>query len=306
MADQHIGFPGTVNSAQLPLWLPNMGAQYSVEGPNDAKVVIGTGDRGILVKKGTIIGDGITDIFENDTPLTLAAASGTNDRWDMVVLRRTWNATPGASTSVYTVIQGGSTRTLPTRNNNKGVLADQPVALCRVRGGQTAVQEIIDLRAWYSNAGYFALDPLVLNYLSEPGTRVNIAGTTWTLKVNADPVNNTVSWESDRPGPWVNGTLYSGWRVVTNGSPFMARMMGNGLVQVVGECIYEGPGSVAENWSPGVLPPQFRSDAVTYIVGNGGGYDRTQVFYQYKGEIRYAGAGSRGPIAQFNGFYTLY
>ena len=130
MADQHIGYPGTVNSAQLANWMPNVAAaQYSVEGLTHAQVVTNAiGSRGVTVKAGTVIGDGIMDVFENDTNLNLGSvASGSPDRWDMIVLRRTWSATVGASTSIYTVIPGGPNKSLPSRNNNKGVLSDQPI-----------------------------------------------------------------------------------------------------------------------------------------------------------------------------------
>lgn len=198
MADQHIGYPGSVNSAQLATWIPNVGtAQYHVEGLEDGRVITnGVGDRGITVKKGTIIGDGIVDIFENDVNLNLASvASGSPDRWDMIVLRRTWNATPGASTSVYTIIQGGPNRTLPARNNSKGVLADQPMALCRVRAGQTTVQEIVDLRCWAHNAGMSALDKLVMSYVDQLGSRIDFQGELWQLMPYQEGTVISSRWE---------------------------------------------------------------------------------------------------------------
>ena len=182
MADQHIGYPGSVNSSQLAAWLPNAGtAQYHVENLYDGQVVAnGVGDRGFTVKKGTIIGDGIMDVFENDQNMNFASvASGAPDRWDMVVLRRTWNATPGASTSVYTIIQGGPNRTLPARSNNKGVVTDQPMALARLKAGSNVVQEIVDLRTWAHNGGLIAVDGLVRNYLTELGTEVCIGTERW-------------------------------------------------------------------------------------------------------------------------------
>lgn len=182
MADQHVGYPGSVNAAQASTWLPNVGsAQYSVEGLFDAQVITNNiGDRGVTVRPGTICGDGIMDVFETNNNLNFAAvATGSPDRWDMVVLRRTWNATPGASTSIYTIIQGGPNRSLPARNNTKGVITDQPIALCRIKAGSATVQEVVDLRVWAHNGGANAQDELVLNYLQEPGTEVHINGITW-------------------------------------------------------------------------------------------------------------------------------
>jgi len=195
MADQHIGYPGTVNSAQLANWMPNVAAaQYSVEGLTDAQVVTNAiGSRGVTVKKGTVIGDGIMDVFENDTNLNLGSvATGSPDRWDMVVLRRTWSATVGASTSIYTVIPGGPNKTLPARNNNKGVLSDQPIALCRVKAGNSNVQEIVDLRCWASNGGVQAVSELVMSYLDGPGSDLLINGQTWARVVAAN--GTSVAW----------------------------------------------------------------------------------------------------------------
>lgn len=189
MADQHIGYPGSVNASQLASWMPNVAAaQYSVEGLFDGQVVTNAiGSRGVTVKPGIIIGDGIMDVFESNTTLNLGAVSaGSPDRWDMVVLRRTWSATPGASTSIYTIIPGGPNKTLPARNNNKGVLSDQPMALCRVKAGSSDVQEIIDLRVWASNGGVTAVHDLVMTYLDQIGTHLTINGNVWVKNVAAN------------------------------------------------------------------------------------------------------------------------
>lgn len=305
MADQHIGYPGSVGSTALATWLTNQLAQYSVEGPNDCKVVTTGGTRGILVGPGTIFGDAIQDVFESATPLTLASVSS-GDRWDMVVLRRTWSATPGASTSVFTVIQGSSNKALPTRLNNKGVQADQPIALCRVSAGQSTVQEIVDLRVWAANGGAVAVDPLVKDYLTEPGTTLRIGNTRWIRQITPSPTSNTATWYSpDVPGPWVPASYYPGWRTVTNGTPFQARLLGNGLVHVVGECLYEGPGTPQEGWSPGVLPQQFWSPVQSFIPGMIQQYSVGSVYYTYQGEVRFLGVAAKGNVAFFNGLYSI-
>jgi hypothetical protein len=200
MADQHIGYPGTVGATQLANWMPNVAsAQYSVDGPLDCKVTTNTvGDRGVTVAAGTIIGDGILDVFEGSTNLNFGSvSSGSPDRWDMVVLRRTWSSTPGASTSIFTIIPGGPNRSLPSRNNNKGVIADQPIALCRIKAGQTAVQEVVDLRCWAHNGGVVALDDLVMSYLDQPGTQLTIERDSWVRTVTASGTTNTAGWARD-------------------------------------------------------------------------------------------------------------
>lgn len=195
MADQHIGYPGSVGATQLANWMPNTAAaQYSVDGPLDAKVTTNAvGDRGVTVRSGTVIGDGIMDVFETDVNLNFASVA-TGDRWDMVVLRRTWSSTIGASTSIYTIIPGSATKALPARNNNKGVLADQPIALCRVRAGNTNVQEVVDLRVWAHNGGAFALDDLVKTYLDQPGTHLTIGTKTWVRTVTVSGTTNDAAW----------------------------------------------------------------------------------------------------------------
>lgn len=194
MADTSYGYPGTIDAAALAKWAPEVGgAQYSVAGVNDWKVIIGTGDRGIKVKAGTGLGDGILDIFNTDTNLNLAAVSS-GDRWDLIVCRRTWSSTPGSSTSVFAIIQGSATKGLPSRNNNKGVQADQPIALVRARSGSTAIQEIVDLRVWAHNGGAYAIDELVKTYLDEPGTHLTIGDTAWVRTVTPHATSNSAAW----------------------------------------------------------------------------------------------------------------
>jgi len=196
MADQHIGYPGTVGASQLANWMPNVAAaQYSVDGPLDCKVTTNTvGDRGVTVAAGTIVGDGILDVFEGGNNLNFGAVASGPDRWDMVVLRRTWSSTPGASTSIFTIIPGGPNRSLPARNNNKGVIADQPVALCRIKAGQSQVQEVVDLRCWAHNGGVYAMDELVMNYLDQPGTHLTVGTNAYVRTVAVSGSTNTATW----------------------------------------------------------------------------------------------------------------
>jgi len=196
MADQHIGYPGTVGASQLANWMPNVAsAQYSVDGPLDCKVTTNTvGDRGVTVAAGTIIGDGILDVFEGGTNLNHTAVASGPDRWDMVVLRRTWSSTPGASTSIFTIIPGGPNRSLPARNNNKGVISDQPIALCRIKAGQSQVQEVVDLRCWAHNGGVYAMDELVMSYLDQPGTHLTVGTNAYVRTVAVSGSTNSATW----------------------------------------------------------------------------------------------------------------
>jgi hypothetical protein len=259
MADTSYGYPGSVDAAALAIWLPNVSAaQYSVDGANDCKVIEGSGDRGITIKPGTIVGDGIMDIFNSNTNLNLASVVA-GSRWDMIVCRRTWSTTPGASTSVFTVIQGSATKGLPARNNNKGVLSDQPIALCRVQAGSTEVEEIIDLRCWAHNAGVYAIDELVKGYIDQPGTHLSVGPRNWVKIVNASNVSNSDSWVEAHGMDWIN--LYDrGSQMRGNpnkaGTKGFQMQAGESLVTTdsngYGKLIYPTP------FSNGVLTVQFQ------------------------------------------------
>lgn len=291
MADTSYGYPGSINAAALAKWIPNVAAaQYSVDGPGDCRVVIGTGDRVVQVKAGTIIGDGILDIFNSPTNLTLSAPSGTTTRWDMIVCRRTWSSTPGASTSVFTVIQGSATKGLPSRNNNKGVQSDQPIALCRVVGGQTAVQEIIDLRCFAHNGGVFALDELVMGYIDQPGTHLTVNDKSWIRKVTTSGSSNGTEWD-EAPGS-MSVSLYGrssqqvGNPSAPGGSQFMIQ---TGLENVLIDANNFG----RINW-----PKPFPNGLLTFIAMNA---DNT-IF----GDMTINQAGSQWGVSPGNKSYAAF
>jgi hypothetical protein len=260
MADQHYGYPGSVNAAAWASLAPNVGAaQYSVGGVNDCKVVTSAhADRGIEIKPGTITGDGVMDKFDNPTFLAHSAVASGADRWDMVVLRRTWNPTPGASTYVYTIITGGTNKSLPARNNTKGALADQPIALCRIKAGSSVVQEIVDLRVWAHNGGATANDELVMTYLNDPGTVITI-GTTqfdrveWHREVDKD---GAAYW---RPG---TASLYGIGPSIFGGSP----PANAGMLIQAGSTVHrtDSAGYARITW-----PKQFPNGLLTVILTNG-------------------------------------
>jgi hypothetical protein len=305
MADQHIGFPGSVTSAQLALWLPNVAAsQYSVDGLLDAAVTTNNvGDRGVSVRAGTVIGDGVMNIFEGNTQLNFAAVSaGSPDRWDMIVLRRLWNATPGSSTATYTIIQGNANRALPARNNNKGVLADQPIALCRIKAGSTAVQEIVDLRCWSHNGGVFARDQLVLNYMSNLGSRIKIGNETWTYEVTGTNGDSS-SWVNDKgSSAWVNLSQPAGW--VSNGLCRARTIMNGAFVHVDCDVRYTGGPSIFEGWILANLPSDMRPIDRCFVPGTTNEYHNGTFYTVYPGGIA-VGPFPVGTICQLNGIAPL-
>src|SRR5699024_6369929 len=136
---------------------------------------------------GTAQGYGIRDTeSENYVDVQLdPVLSG--HRWDEIVLRRDWST----ETTSLAVIQGGSTRALPTRNKQPGILDDQPIALARVQAGEQYVTDVVDLRCWAGDGGLTAVDTLALAYLDIPGTRVTIGDQTYTNIVRP---NGTTEW----------------------------------------------------------------------------------------------------------------
>lgn len=192
MAIVSVGYEGTVDYADWAVLTSHLGAQYSVFGPESFAVSAGPGDREVRVAPGRAAGQGILD--DSDSIVSLSAgpvASG--NRWDLVSLRRDWAAK--ASTLVLT--PGTSAIALPAgRQIGAGQTDDHPIALVRFAAGQTAVQEVIDLRVWQGDGGVVAKDPLVRGFLNRIGTRLWIQGVTWVLGFGADGL---ATWSSDNP-----------------------------------------------------------------------------------------------------------
>lgn len=182
MAITSIGYDGTVNEAQWASMVPKVGvSHYGVVGAGDLKVTVhGSLDRGVSIATGSAWGQGVLDTSDSIGSLQ-AATVGSGSRYDLVVLRRNWSGAGGATT--LALVQGTSTKGIPARNTSPGTLDDQPLALIRIDAGQTAVQEIVDLRCWGRNGGLVAMDDLAKDYLTDVGTRVSISGVNWVRRV---------------------------------------------------------------------------------------------------------------------------
>lgn len=215
IADLSYGYPGTVNASKLAVWLPHASAStYGILGENHLKVTLGgSGDRAVTVAAGTAWGDGVLDIWNTGANLNHAAVSSGTTRWDMIVIRRTWNPTAGLSVTTLAIVQGNDQRTLPARANNPGTLSEQPIALVRLSSTQTAAQEVVDLRCWAGNGGAVAHDILVQNYLTDMGTRLWIAGVEYqraTVDANASIAWTKVSQLGRIPLLGNGATLFGG------------------------------------------------------------------------------------------------
>ncbi len=184
------GYEGTVNYADWAVLTSHLGAQYSVFGADAFAVSFGSGDREVLVAPGRAAGQGILD--DSDTAVSLVGASvASGNRWDLIALRRDW----ATSESVPVLIPGSSTKALPVdRETDPGAQDDQPLALVRFAAGQTAPQEVVDLRCWHGDGGVVAKDLLVRDYLTRLGTRVWVQGITWVYGFNS---LGTPTWVPD-------------------------------------------------------------------------------------------------------------
>lgn len=179
LADSTAGFYEEVTHAQTPAIFGH-GARYAVEGPTHLRVTAGGGgDRAVTVAAGTAWGDAVLAYWTSGPTVLNGAAVGSGSRWDTLVVRRDWTE----ETATLALVQGGTGRSIapgvqmrnPTPSTGAGFThADQPIALVRFTQGQTAVQEIIDLRCWNGDGGLVAAHTDALQYLNTVGTVVRV------------------------------------------------------------------------------------------------------------------------------------
>jgi hypothetical protein len=179
MAITNIGYDGSVTEAQWAKLIPAAGSsQYGVAGASDWKVTAHPSLMyGINIAVGSGWGHGV--YTTSDTTVSLQGTSvTTGTRWDVVVARRNWAGAGGATT--FVIIPGSTTKAIPARNNNPGVLDDQPIALVQFAAGFQAPQAIVDLRVWAgAGGGMYAADLLARTYNTTPGTRMMIGDQDW-------------------------------------------------------------------------------------------------------------------------------
>lgn len=174
------GYAGTVTEVQWAdlVWRAG-GAKYGVAGYEDWRVSVAVGDRAVQVAPGKGWGCGVVDVSDKAVVLALETVS-TGDRWDLVVAQRDWSVRQ----TTFSVVKGGSSRVLPSRPSTEGVRDAQPIALVRVRAGQSQVQEIVDLRVLHGPGGALAFDQLALSYLDDIGSAVRIGASVWDRTIS--------------------------------------------------------------------------------------------------------------------------
>lgn len=178
-----LGYAGEVNELTGMNYWNRIGAsKYGVAGANDLKVSKTTGDRMLLVSSGIAWGHNIEDTLQTSVSVQLNSVSS-GSRWDLVVVRR--DVTAGTTIEV---VQGTSSKTLPSLTSTAASHPDQPLALCRVTADSTTVEEIVDLRAWASNGGVEIADRLALDYLGTPGAAVKLGRDTWHFELKSNGV----------------------------------------------------------------------------------------------------------------------
>ncbi|MEV8269158.1 hypothetical protein AB0P19_02350 [Microbacterium oleivorans] len=173
MTIESVGYERAITYTDLGVLLSTTGSVYTVFGTTDFQVKGGPGPREVSISPGAASGRGIYDV--SDATEIRPAAPGT--RWDTVVLRRNW----ATKTTDIVILQGTATKAIkkdPAATGG-GVLDDQPIALVRWASGQTAAQEIVDLRVWTRNGGAVAADPMVRDYLTDIGSRVRVGSSLW-------------------------------------------------------------------------------------------------------------------------------
>lgn len=199
---ESVGYEGTVDYPDYGKGVVS-GSRYSLDGASDLRPsrLLSGADRTVRVAAGVAQGWGIRDTCTQTDVQLDTVSSGV--RWDLIVLRRDWS---GEETS-FEVVQGGSSRAIPSRDTNPGILDDQPIALVQITAGQQYPTDLVDLRCWAGDGGLVAVDALALDYLDIPGTRVNIGSTEYTRILSA---SGTASWDQKVPpqnDPWVSSPI---------------------------------------------------------------------------------------------------
>ncbi|MGN8245230.1 gp53-like domain-containing protein [Cellulomonas soli] len=182
-----IGYAGQVTEANTADWLAAV-AEYGVVGAADWRVsAVPLADRTVQVAAGAGWGKAISDTSVETVNLTLDPVTSGSTRWDLITAHRDRAGTSGLTT--FGVVEGNadplSAIAARARFGPTSDADDQPLALARIDAGSTDIKELRDLRCWSANGGMCAVDELVLQYLTRPGTRVQIGTSTWSRVIGS-------------------------------------------------------------------------------------------------------------------------
>lgn len=184
MAITSVGYDGTVDEKQFEKIMGY--STYSKYGVHASGAFAASNVAGqvlqVQIAAGTAWTSGVVDTMDTPDTVQLEPTSGT--RWDLIVLRR--NYQPPGGTTTLAVVKGGASMVLPVRENNPGVLDDQPLWLVKVESGKSVPSQYVDLRVWARSGGCTAKHDLVRSYLSSLGTMIEINGVLWLSRVGAN------------------------------------------------------------------------------------------------------------------------
>lgn len=213
MAIISVGYDGPVTESQWAEMIKKVGSSdYGVVGLNDWKVTSVTGStRTISIAAGKGWGHGVFDENTGNVTLTLDSVSS-GSRWDLIVMRRDWTGTGGAST--FEKVNGSSVKEIPSsRATGPGIIDEQPIALVQISAGSTLPTAIVDLRVWSGNGGMITDNWLALTYLDSLGTQVltNTDSKIYTRIIGDD---GNALWTTSAPDGyiplWESGQTLSG------------------------------------------------------------------------------------------------
>jgi hypothetical protein len=291
VADTQYGFPGEITPSAWATIIGNAsGGVFGVgagaySGIGELKLSPNSvGDRGAILTPGLAYGHGCVGIWNTSNQFNFAAPSGTSDRWDCIVIRRTWSSTPGASVTTLAVKTGTSTKAIPALTMNPGVQTEQPLWLVRLKGGQTSVQELVDLRCFAANGGVQAMDTLALGYLESPGSRVEVGGNMYEFRANA-------------------GTTAIGWEVVSSiaSIPIFGpggALAGNAANAPFGQFLVQAGTVVQSTDGSGYArltwPKPFPNGLLTVILTNGDSWSTAAVHLMVEGNSGFWGSSGLG------------
>jgi hypothetical protein len=288
MAITSIGYDGSVNESEWAKMIPLVGSsQYGVFGAGDFKVTPhATMDRGVNIATGSAWGHGVYDT--SDATISLQGASvASGSRWDLVVVRRNWSGTGGATT--VAIVQGTATRALPARNTTPGTIDDQPLALVQFTAGQTAPTSIVDLRCFSRNGGLVANDDLALTYLKEPGASVMVSGVQWNCEMDGNGNPSWTTFVSGRiplfgaPDKALDGPAGSNpMNMILGGQQFL--IQAGSTVQRT-----DGSGYARITW-----PKIFPNGLLTVILTNGDSWASTGAHLVVEGNASFWGSSGTG------------
>lgn len=184
MAISSIGYDGSVDELPWAKLGPMLGTEYGVVDPTHWRAVAKTGaDRTVQISAGTGWGPGVVDVSDAVVEKQFDVQPTAGTRYDMLVARRNW----GSNTTSFEIIKGSSNQnTLPARNQNAGVLDDQPLSLWAITFGSTVPVQVADLRVVSHHGGASITDARALQYLTgRSGGSYRQGNTVWSRRLNA-------------------------------------------------------------------------------------------------------------------------